>query len=105
MSSSTPILRAAAIVLALFGMVTIFVGGSVIFDLFGLREKEGNFVPFVVWANFICGFIYIATAYNFWNAKRGSLTLIVSAFVILVFTFGALMLHIKSGGLYEAKTI
>jgi hypothetical protein len=34
-----------AILLAAFGLLTLFLSSSVIFDLFGIRAKEGNFVP------------------------------------------------------------
>jgi hypothetical protein len=105
MASDAKILKAAAIILTLFGMVTVCIGGAVVFDLFGLREKEGNFVPFVVFTNFICGFIYIITAYGFWNAKRWSALLILCAFILLIVTFGGLIFHITTGGLYQFKTI
>jgi hypothetical protein len=43
--------------------------GSVIFDLFGIREKEGNYVLFIVLANFIAGFFYLLSAYGMLTAK------------------------------------
>lgn len=37
-----------AILLVGFGLLTLFLSTSVIFDLFGVRAKEGNYVLFVV---------------------------------------------------------
>ncbi len=42
-----------AAVLIGFGGLTLFLSGSVILDLFDMRTKEGNYVDFVVWANFL----------------------------------------------------
>ena len=49
-------------VLLLFGGVTLFLSTSVLFDLFGMREKEGNYVQIVVLANFFASVLYIAAA-------------------------------------------
>jgi len=43
-------------VLLLFGGITLFLSASVLFDLFGMREKEGNYVQFVVLANFFASY-------------------------------------------------
>lgn len=53
----------------IFGIATCFMGGAVLFDLFGMRAKEGHYVSFVVLANWICGFIYLIAAYGFWKQK------------------------------------
>ncbi|HRA60413.1 MAG TPA: hypothetical protein PLG30_12425 [Bacteroidia bacterium] len=37
-----------ATVLSIFGLLILFLSSSVIFDLFGIREKEGNYVLFIV---------------------------------------------------------
>lgn len=98
-------LKIISVFLFLFGLITIFMGGSVIFDLFGIRVKEGNYVLFVVWANFICGFIYLATVYGFLKNKKWSAILMWIATLVLIITFVAFFIHIHSGGAYEKKTI
>ena len=35
------ILKAAAVIITLFALITLFMSTSVIFDLFGIRAKEG----------------------------------------------------------------
>jgi hypothetical protein len=51
-----------ATILAGFGLLTLFLSSSVIFDLFGIRAKEGNYVLFVVWSNFISSILYLFAA-------------------------------------------
>ena len=92
-------------VLTIFGLVTVFMSSSVLFDWFGIREKEGNYVPFVVIANFICGFLYLTAAFGIFKDKKWPPYLLTLAFIILVITFIALYFHISSGGIYETKTV
>ena len=92
-------------VLTIFGLVTAFMSSSVLFDWFGIREKEGNYVPFVVIANFICGFLYLTAAFGIFKDKKWSPYLLIFAFIILIITFIALYFHINSGGIYETKTV
>lgn len=79
---------------------------SVLFDLFGIREKEGNYVLFVVQANLVCGFLYlISIGLNFKNKFKESFFILSFAFLILAITFYFLKLHIDGGGIYEEKTV
>lgn len=94
-----------AIILMLFGLLTIFMGGSVIFDLFDIRAKEGNYVLFVVWANFICGFLYVIAASGFYKAKVWTIKPLTIALIILLFTFMGLYIYIKNGEPFENKTL
>jgi len=94
-----------ATLLAGFGLLTLFLSTSVIFDLFGIREKEGNYVLFVVWSNFISSILYIFAAYGFIKNKRWTATLLVISTLILIAAFIGLKIHINSGGIYETKTV
>jgi len=38
------VLSTSAVILTAFGLLTLFLSTSVIFDLFGIRAKEGNYV-------------------------------------------------------------
>lgn len=91
--------------IAVFGLLTFFMSTSVIFDLFGIREKEGNYVLFVVIANFICGILYIASAWGFVKDKRWTFYSLSLAFLILVIAYIGLYFHINSGGIFEEKTV
>lgn len=97
--------KTTAVVLIGFGLLTLFMSTSVIFDLFGIREKEGNYVPFVVWANFICSFLYLFAAKGFLKFRLWTKGVLVVASIILIVAFIALKSHISDGGSYEEKTI
>lgn len=95
----------SAIILVAFGLLTLFMSTSVIFDWFGIREKEGNYVEFVVWANFICGFMYLISAYGFIQKKVWLTKLLGAAVFVLAAAYLGLYFHIQSGGNYETKTV
>jgi hypothetical protein len=99
------VLKISALVLTLFAMITVFMSGSVIFDLFGIREKEGNYVLFIVIANFISGFIYLIAAYGLFFGRTWTTRLLVFATSILTISFVGLIWHISNGGIYEQQTL
>ncbi|MFA5620443.1 MAG: hypothetical protein WDA08_09070 [Weeksellaceae bacterium] len=91
--------------LILFGAITIFIGISVINDFFGMRERQGYYVPFVVVANTICGFIYLLSAFFIWRKDKKGSKLLFLAFIILLVTIYFFYKYINSGGIYEVRTI
>jgi hypothetical protein len=95
----------SAVVLGLFGTLTLFMTTSVILDLFGIRAKEGNYVLFVVWANFISGLLYLAAAYGFVKKQAWTAKLLAVATSVVLIAFVGLIVHIKSGGIYENETV
>ncbi len=101
----TTILKVSAVSISLFSLVTLFMSSSVIFDLFGMREKEGNYVLFVVVSNFIAGIIYLFAAYGLFTEKKWATKLLLVAVTILVMSFVGLLIHANTGGIYEQKTI
>ncbi len=103
MKKYLPYLLAA--ILTGFGLLTLFLSTSVIFDLFGIRAKEGNYVLFVVWSNFISSFLYLLAAYGFIKNKKWTATLLGISTLILIAAFIGLKIHVSSGGIYETKTI
>lgn len=99
------LLYVLAIILAGFGLLTLFLSTSVIFDLFGIRANEGNYVLFVVWSNFISSILYLFAAYGFIKNKKWTVTLLGISTLILIAAFIGLNIHISSGGIYETKTV
>ena len=93
-----------ALILAAFALLTFFLSGSVIFDLFGIRAKEGNYVLFIVWANFICSIIYFAAVLGFIKQKKCTVRVLGLAFFILLSAFTYFNYYISEGGIYETKT-
>ncbi len=93
-----------SIVATLFGIATIKEGGTVLFTEAG-NQNAGNFVPFVLWFNFIAGFAYILAGIMIFRLKSCSRKLscvIAIATVIVFMIFGA---HILNGGAYELRTV
>ncbi len=93
------------ILLAGFGLLTLFLSTSVIFDLFGIRAKEGNYVLFVVWSNFISSILYLFAAYGFIKNKKWTARLLGISTLILIAAYIGLKIHANSGSIYEEKTI
>jgi len=93
------------ITLVAFTLLTLFLSSSVIFDWFGIRTKEGNYVLFVVWANLISSFLYLFSIYGVINLKKWSIKPLLAAILTLILALIGLFIYINLGGLYETKTI
>jgi len=100
-----PLIYLIAILLAALGLLTLFLSSSVIFDLFGIRAKEGNYVLFIVWANFLSSILYLVAAYGFIKNKNWTIKLLGISVMILLVAIIGLFIYINSGGIYETKTI
>ena len=89
----------------IFGLLTLKSGGEVLFiDGVG-RAAAGNYLPFVVWFNFLAGFVYIVGAVGLalWRSWITPLAFAVAVLTIAVFiAFGV---HILMGGAYEVRTV
>lgn len=99
------ILKVGAVIITLFAFITLFMSTSVIFNLFGIREKDGHYVLFVVISNFIAGFLYLFAAYGLFKEKTWATKLLLITTTILVVSFVGLLFYVNSGGIYEQKTI
>ena len=91
--------------LVFFGLVTLFMSSSVLFDWFGIRAKEGNYVPGIVWANFVCGILYLIAGYGILKNKTWTKFPLIISLIFLILAYIGLFIHINNGGLYETKTI
>ena len=94
-----------SIVLIVFALVTIFMSSSVLFDWFGIRAKEGSYIPFVVKTNLTAGFLYLIVAYGFINSQKWAFWAMLSVALLLFYAFALSYVHIHTGGLYENHTI
>jgi uncharacterized membrane protein (DUF2068 family) len=93
------------VALSAFALLTLFLSASVIFNLFNTRENEGNYVPFIVWVNFISSIIYLIASYGLIKFKKWPTLFLVVSSVILAAAFIGLKVHISNGGVYEPKTV
>lgn len=88
-----------------FAIVTIFMSSSVLFDWFGIRARQGHYVPFIVKTNLTAGFLYLLAAYGFIKSKNWAAWAMLSVALLLIYAFALFYLHMHSGGLYENRTI
>ncbi|PIQ29708.1 MAG: hypothetical protein COW63_11705 [Bacteroidetes bacterium CG18_big_fil_WC_8_21_14_2_50_41_14] len=96
---------AIALILTAFGLITLFLSSSVVFDLFGIRAKEGNYVLFVVIANMISSILYLLAVYGIILKKIWTTKILSISAGVLIIAFIGLFVHINTGGIYETKTI
>jgi hypothetical protein len=97
-------MRPLAVLALVFGILTVMSGGSVLFSE-DARRAAGNYVPFVVWFNFLAGFGYVAAAVGLWFGRRWAawLSVLIAGMTLLI--FAALGLYILAGGAYEMRTL
>ena len=104
--SKTPIwLKAVAIFAIIFGAISLFKAGGVLFGPQSVVDAAGNFVPFVVKFNFIAGGLYILAGIGIFLGRSWALAL--SALIALgtAITAAALARHTMAGGAFEMKTV
>jgi hypothetical protein len=92
------------IVISLFAALTLFLTTSIIFDSFGIREAEGNFVWGIIWMNFIASWLYILSVYGIFKEKLWAPKPLLFASLLILFGIGYLAFYAFFGGAYELKT-
>ncbi len=95
-------IKVASIVGVLFGVLTLKEGGT---TLFISPESGGNFVPFVLWFNFLAGFLYIAAGGGLWMQKHWAAWLSIFIVVATIVVSAMFAVHVLQGGLYEQRTV
>ena len=93
------------VVAVLFGLLTIKAGGSVLFIDGQDRQAAGNYVPFVVWFNFLAGFLYIIAGAGLWLQKRWAVWLSVFITLATLIVFAAFGIVVINGEAYEVRTV
>ena len=94
-----------SIVAILFGLLTIKSGGSVIFVDGPDRLAAGNYMPFVVWFNFVAGFIYLVAGVGLWLQRQWAIRLSMFIAVATLIVFVAFGIAILMGQAYEVRTV
>ena len=89
----------------LFGLLTIKEGGSVLFVDGEARQAAGNYVPLVLWFNFLAGFAYVSAGAGLWSRQPWAVWLAAIIAVATALVFAALGVHIYSGEAYEPRTV
>jgi hypothetical protein len=98
-------LKAAGAIGLVFGLLTIFSGGTALFGGEAARAAVGNAVPFVLWFNFIAGFFYVLAGLGLLLNRSWAVWLSIAIAVATVLVLAAFGLHVAGGGLYEMRTV
>lgn len=105
LAKRTPSVWVMTIIAVLFGLLTIKSGGMVLFVDGEAREQAGNYVPFVLWFNFIAGFAYLIAGAGLWKQQRWAAWLAILIAVATLVVFALFALHILDGGSHEQRTV
>lgn len=98
-------LRLAALVAVAFGLLTLKEGGTILFGDASARAAAGNYVPFVLWFNFLAGFAYVMAGVGLWMQRRAAAWLALAIVVATALVFVAFGAHVYGGGAYEPRTV
>jgi hypothetical protein len=88
-----------------FGVLTIREGGMTLRGDAAALAAAGNYVPFVLWFNFLAGFAYVIAGAGLWLQQRWAVWLAVAIAAATALTFAAFGVHVFSGGAYEQRTV
>ncbi len=88
-----------------FGLMTLKEGGAVLFGSGEARTAAGNYVPFVLWFNFLAGFAYVVAGAGLWRERRWAAWLALGVAVATALVFAAFGAHVVAGGDYELRTV
>ena len=104
MGKSSRWIGLSAIVAVLFGLLTIISGGRILFDA-EVQQLAGNYMPFVLWFNFLAGFAYVIAGIGLWLRQRWALWLSFAIAAATLLVFAAFGIQIWAGGAYEMRTV
>lgn len=99
------ILKGLALTAVVFGLLTIVSGGRALFGSTEVRAALGHTVPFVLWFNFLAGFLYVLAGTGLLRGKRWATHLSLLLAISTLVVFAAFGVHVFSGGAYETRTL
>ncbi len=94
-----------SVIAVVFGLMTLKEGGSVVFGVGEARAAAGNYIPFIVWFNFLAGFAYVIAGIGLWLQQRWAMVLAVAIAAATALASVALGVIILSGTPFEQRTI
>jgi hypothetical protein len=89
----------------IFGLLSIYSGGQVLFGAEAVRADAGRIVPAVVWFNFLSGFVYVLSGIQLIRWRRSGALLATALAAALVLVAALFALHIAAGGPFEIRTV
>lgn len=92
-------------VAAIFGLLSIYSGGRVLFGDAAVRAEAGNIVPVIVWFNFLSGFVYVLSGVQLMRWHRSGALLAAGIATALALVAVLFAVHIAAGGPFEIRTV
>ena len=99
------LLKMFSIIAVVFGMASIFSGGTALFGPEKAQILAGDVVPFVVWFNFLGSGVYIVAGIGLYQRFEWAATLAMVITIATVIIFIAMAFYIFTGAAFEARTI
>lgn len=96
---------AISVIAVVFGLLSLKEGGSVLFGVVDARAAAGNYIPFVVWFNFLAGFAYVAAGVGLWMQQRWAMVLAIAIAVATALASVTLGFMVLSGTPFEQRTV
>ncbi|MFP8780233.1 hypothetical protein [Hydrogenophaga sp. RWCD_12] len=88
-----------------FGALTVVSGWQGLFGDAATRMALGNTVGYVLWFNFVAGFVYVAAGLGLWHGARWGLWLSTALAVGTALLAAAFGVHVLRGGAFEMRTV
>jgi len=94
-----------SIAAVVFGVATVLSGGRALFGSLETRAALGNVVPFVLWFNFLVGFVYILAGAGLLRRRRWAVYVSLFVAISTILVFAAFGLHVMDGSAFETRTV
>lgn len=98
-------LNVAALVALAFGALTILSGGRALFGGVEARAAMGDVVPFVLWFNFVAGFVYVMAGIGLFLRHPPAVWISIAIAASTALVGLALGYHVLQGGAFEMRTV
>lgn len=98
-------LRMAGAAAAVFGVMTVVSGGTVLCGGDQLSRLAGNVVSFVLWFNFLAGFAYVTTGIGLWFARGWARWMAIAILIGTAVVLCAFLVYVSQGGPHETRTL
>ena len=103
--TSSRLLKALSAVGVVFGALTVFSGWQGLFGDAATRAALGHTVGFVLWFNFLAGFVYVVAGLGLWLGRRWGLWLATALALGAALVAAAFGVHVLGGGAFEMRTV
>jgi len=94
-----------SVIAVVFGLMTLKEGGSVLMGNADALAAAGNYIPFIVWFNFLAGFAYVAAGIGLWLQQQWAVGVAIAIAAATELASAALGVMIMTGTPFEQRTV